>query len=257
MTPFRLANLELPPSGIVVGSGDMRSDRLEWIQSAERWSAIFYHHSNAVGVDAHTFAVQPGDVVMVPPGSRGSHARVEDDTHHWVITFILPGTAGDLSAIPLHVENMERFMPDLERAAARILLDARPLRAFAWNLMWAVARDKSVARVREELYAAEAFILKHLADPLSVPEIAEAAGKSQRQLLRAFREEHGSTIQEFIRRKRVREATRLLSTTSVPVKEVGQRVGVADLQAFNKLIREETGLSPRAFREKSFAERDV
>jgi AraC-like DNA-binding protein len=180
---------------------------------------------------------------------------VGGDTHHWVHIYRLPGTSNDVTAIPLHYKGTQRFQQDLERAAARLFIDPRALKAFAWNLMWAVGRDSAFARTREELYAAEDYIQKNLSGHLIVSDIAEASGKSPRQLLRTFREEHGMTIQEYIRHRRVREATRLLSTTRTPVKEVASRVGVPDLHAFNKLIREETGLSPRRFREKSMEDR--
>lgn len=251
MVPYRLASLEEPPSSIAVGSGDLREYRLEWIQPVDRWAAVFYHHRNAVSVDAHHFAVEPGDLVFFPPSSRGCHSRVDDDTHHWFLLYVLPGPGVDLTAIPLHVKGVERFQLDLERAAARISIDPKPLRAFVWNLMWAVGKNPAVSRSADELYAAENYILKHLGESLTVQAIADAAGRSPRQLLRAFRHEHGTTIQEFIRRRRVQEATRLLSTTQTPIKEIASRVGVPDLQAFNKLIRVESGLSPRQFREKS------
>lgn len=257
MAVFRLANLGMPPSSIAIGSGDFPETWLEWIQHPDKWAAIFYHHSNAVSIDAHTFVVEAGDAAFFPPGSRGAHARVGEGTHHWAIVFELPGRSGNLTAIPLHYRGIERFQQDLERAGARLYLDARALKAFAWNLMWAVGRDKAVARAREELYAAEEFILRNLSSQISVANIADAANRSPRQLLRAFRQEHGMTIQEFIRRKRVREATRLLASTGLAPKEIATRVGVANLQAFNKLVREETGLSPRAFRTKVLSDQDV
>lgn len=248
---YRLATLEEPPLNVAVGSGDLREYRLEWIQPPDRWAAVFYHHRNSVSVDAHTFAVEPGDLVFFPPGSRGCHSRVDDDTYHWFLLYLLPGPGKDLTAIPLHVKGVSRFQVDLEQACARISIDPRPLRAFIWNLMWALGKNPAVARSADELYAAENYILKHLDGALTVQAIADAANKSSRQLLRSFRHEHGVTIQEFIRRKRVQEATRLLSTTATPIKEIAARVGMADLQAFNKLIRTETGLSPRNFRERS------
>jgi AraC-like DNA-binding protein len=56
------------------------------------------------------------------------------------------------------------------------------------------------------------------------------------------------TVQEFIRAKRVQEACRLLSTTDRTIKSIAAAVGVPDLAQFNKLIRAETGTSPRKFR---------
>ncbi len=58
----------------------------------------------------------------------------------------------------------------------------------------------------------------------------------------------GRTVPDFSRAKRVQEACRLLSTTSRTIKSIAGAVGVPDLAQFNKLIRAETGTSPRKFR---------
>lgn len=243
-----MACLAEPPSLLLLGDGELRSERLEWAQPLDRWTVLYYQHCNAVTVNAQTYLVEPGAMVFYAPGVKATHARVDEGTNHFFMTCNLPGNDGSRSAIPTHCPHMERVLPDMMRAAYRISDDRRPGIAFAWNLFWSVAQSAAVFRQHEELYAAESWIFQHLSDRFSVRDVAAVVDLSPRHLLRAFREEHRMTVQEYVRQKRVQEATRLLATTRSPVKEVAIKVGIPDLQQFNKLIRQETGASPRQFR---------
>jgi AraC-like DNA-binding protein len=248
MERFRLAILELSPTRISIGDGDLTRDMIEWVEPIDRWRAIYYHHGNAVALDGTLTTIEPDTIVFFPPGIHGAHTRVGDDTYHHYLSFNLPATEGARLAIPLVVPNMSRILPDLRRAAERVSSTPRPTIAFAWNLVWSVALNPAVIRGRHELYAAEDWIMSNLNRRFSVPELAAAVGTSPRTLLTAFREEHRCTVQEYVRRKRVQEAGRLLASTNSSIKEIAFRVGIPDLQAFNKIIRMELGCSPRAFR---------
>ncbi len=222
------------PTFIFIGDGDLTIERAEWVQPFDRWTAIYYHH--------------PNTLVVFAPGVRATHARLREGTYHHFITFNLPAAKGTIAAIPSVVHPASDYLASLNRAAQRIADDRRPAVAWAWNFVWSIAQNPAVSRSRAELYAAEEWIFRHLGRRFAVAELCEAVGLSQRHLLRAFRQEHRMSIQEFVRSKRVMEAARLLTTTELPVKEIAVRVGIADLQAFNKAIRTETGVSPRAFR---------
>lgn len=245
---FRFANLSLPPDWVTIGAGDLTSERVEWVQRLDRWSAIYYQHDNVVGLDGAEIPVTAGTILIFAPGVRGSHAKTREGTQHHFITYNLPGKVAHTAAIPLLNPGMERVFPDLVRAMERIGDDKRPALAFAWNLMWSIARNPGVVRSRKELYVAEEWIFSNLGEKITVPEIAQVAGVSPRHLLNSFQREHGTTVQEFVRRKRVQEAVRLLTTSRLPIKAVASRVGIPDLQLFSKTIRLYTGCSPRAFR---------
>ncbi|MDF9815002.1 transcriptional regulator GlxA family with amidase domain [Streptomyces sp. SPB162] len=98
--------------------------------------------------------------------------------------------------------------------------------------------------------AAIAHIESHLADPLTVPGIARAAGVSHNHLTRLFRAATGDTVVAHIRRRRLERARHLLVESTLSIAAVAASVGIADLQAFNKACRRELGASPRAVRER-------
>src|SRR5262249_40884754 len=94
----------------------------------------------------------------------------------------------------------------------------------------------------------EAFIRQNLSRRIGVGEVADATGLTGRHLLRLFRSAHNTTVLDFMRQARVREASRLLLETDQSIKSIASRVGYTDLQEFNKLMRSATGASPTAFR---------
>ena len=243
------ARLHWPPTFINVGHEVLQESRREFAQGVDRWLLMYYEHRNAVSVDSHTYLVEPHNGVLFPPGSVGRHGRVGADTMHWYVGFNLPATEGNRYALPLFIPDLQPHLEQLKKATDLVGVDLRPGFSFVWNLMFSISESETMLREHAEIYAAEEFILENLNRSVSVDEIANAAGLSSRQLLRIFRKEHGLTVQEFIRTKRVQEATRLLVGSNISVKEIANRVGVSNLQQFNKLIREATGSAPRAYRD--------
>ncbi len=243
------ARLGSPPNRVYAGDGEFRENRQQWLQPPDLWTLIYYHHRNVVTINARTFPVSAESVAIFAPGVRGGHTRIGDTTPHMFVSFNLPAAEGRRSAIPAYVPDGPIHFPMFRRAVDRISSDGIPATTFSWQFMSFVSLDASLLRDSEALYAAEEYILRHLGDDLRVPDIAEFAKVSPRQLLRMMREEHRLTVQEFVRKKRAQEACRLLSTTSKPIKLVAQQVGIPDLAQFNKLLKAETGAPPRVFRE--------
>lgn len=250
---YELAFLEQPPSSLLVGDGNLTDEHREWMQLRDRWSIFYYHHPNVITIGTQTYALDAGDMAFYPPSSRASHAHIGAGTHFEFFSFKLLSTSGARAAIPHVARNMERILPDLRRASARIVDTPYPAIAYVWHTLWAVGQTTSVLRGQEVLYEAEAYILRHLEEKIVIPDLCEELKVSQRKLLAAFRSEHGVSVQEFILRKRVQEASRMLIGTTIPIKEVAAKIGIFDLQHFNKLIRSSTGKSPRTIRDLSVA----
>ena len=122
-------------------------------------------------------------------------------------------------------------------------------------MLWLAARVQRPAVVstrasqaERALARAEEYLDRRLAQPLSVPRLAEVVGLSQSHLARCFRARHGVTIPRYLLTRRVELAQQLLITTDLSIREIGRRVGWPDPQRFNKQFRRITGRSPSAFR---------
>lgn len=85
---------------------------------------------------------------------------------------------------------------------------------------------------------------RRIDDPLSMDELAEAAGYSRRHLERLFRDSVGKTPGEFYRGLRLDRGRNLLSTTNLTLLEVATACGFATVSHFSKSFRARFGTAP-------------
>lgn len=92
------------------------------------------------------------------------------------------------------------------------------------------------------------YIVAHLADELSVAELAARFYITPNYLSRIFRQTSGEGCNEFIVRKRMEKAKSLLSGTLMRAYLIADAVGYADKNYFSLAFRRYTGLSPTEYR---------
>lgn len=94
------------------------------------------------------------------------------------------------------------------------------------------------------LVATVTLMNRHLDEPLSMDELAAAAGYSRRHLERLFREAVGKTPGEFYRGLRLDRGRNLLSTTDLTLMEVAMACGFSTVSHFSKSFRARFGVAP-------------
>jgi transcriptional regulator GlxA family with amidase domain len=104
------------------------------------------------------------------------------------------------------------------------------------------------ADVHPAFQAASRAIEVSLGSTVAIPTLASAAGVSHNHLIRLFRKHAGTTIADYVRRRRADRAMHLLTQTTLAPKAIASMVGLPDLQQFNKLVRRAFGRSPRQLR---------
>ena len=92
------------------------------------------------------------------------------------------------------------------------------------------------------------YIQEHLSEKMSLSEIADYVELSEIHTSRLFKKEMDMRLTEYINTRRIEKAKELLAATDVKIKEVAEKVGIADQLYFTKVFKKETGLSPREFR---------
>lgn len=83
---------------------------------------------------------------------------------------------------------------------------------------------------------------------LSLVEMAREAGLSTFHFLRVFSAVLGVTPHQYLVRTRLRRAAKLLAGADMPVTEVAQESGFADLSNFVRTFHRAAGMPPRRFR---------
>lgn len=101
--------------------------------------------------------------------------------------------------------------------------------------------------------AAVAFIGERLAQPLGVEAIAAAAGVSRRTLEVRFSARLGTTLNRFLRQRRLERAKALLLDPNLSVQEVARLSGYPSPSHFCAQFREATAATPAVWRQQAAA----
>lgn len=99
-----------------------------------------------------------------------------------------------------------------------------------------------------ELARAVGYALDRLGTPLSLAQAAQAAGVSERTLLRRFADEIRMSWREFLARARMIRAMELLEEQAPQVIEVAYATGFESVSAFSTAFRRFTGETPSQYR---------
>ncbi len=94
---------------------------------------------------------------------------------------------------------------------------------------------------------AMAYIHQNYTEPISRSDVAAHVGLSERHLTRIFHQEVGMTLVTYLNRYRVRQAKALLDSGAKGITEIAIEVGFSSSTYFNRIFREEVGVSPRAY----------
>lgn len=104
--------------------------------------------------------------------------------------------------------------------------------------------------VRNEiLMSALHYIDDHYQTDFSANELAAASGVSQQYLGRIFRQTMNATPTEYIMKRRLREAVRLLIETDQSIAEISRMCGFANSGYFCTVFRKIIGMTPSAYRD--------
>ena len=94
-----------------------------------------------------------------------------------------------------------------------------------------------------------AYILAHLEQALSLVELAAVVQMSPAHFARLFKGATGQTPHQYVITCRMERAKHLLTETTVPLHEIGARVGYADQSHFTALFRQYVTTTPKAYRD--------
>jgi AraC-like DNA-binding protein len=103
-------------------------------------------------------------------------------------------------------------------------------------------------RQRLDMHRLDNYIEHHLAGRLSVGDLARQACLSKAHFRRRFREQAGITPWQYVRRKRLEAARRLLDASRLPLTEIAALTGFSNQSALSHACRDTFGHSPSRLR---------
>src|SRR5258707_12041261 len=92
------------------------------------------------------------------------------------------------------------------------------------------------------------FIESHLADELTLDEIAGVAGISRFHMVRAFAAATGLSVMRYVRARRLSEAARALAGGAPDILKLALDADYGSHEAFTRAFRDHFGVTPEAVR---------
>lgn len=204
------------------------------------------------GRDGHR-ELEAGDVVVGRAFDRYGCRHPRHTRGNNLLVGLSPG-ALDSDEAPIF-ERETVTVPGLERRIRRTLAaqDADAFDSLVFELVDDVARrshdDERQVGSRIRMQRAKRFIEHHAADPIGLRDIADSIGLSTFHTLRQFRRAFGLTPHDYLARRRLREAMRLLARDRTGIAAVAKAVGFPDAAYFSRFFVRCTGVTPTAYRE--------
>lgn len=219
------------------------------------WALHVYRYSGKLEVNQHDYPLQEGCISLIPPGVKATWYFPEHAPHYYVHFFLRPSKE---KSIPLPVVQSlgQNFIPFCDRFEEIITAFQSSPRHGAirlWPLLLDCAQLPAQETITSDaLHPTLQMALVIIRDELRTARlctIAQIIGVSQSHLNYLFKKEFGATLHDYVHKERIKRALHLLKNSRLNIKSIAYECGFSDLQYFNKIIRGETGLSPRAYHE--------
>lgn len=92
------------------------------------------------------------------------------------------------------------------------------------------------------------YLEAHFDEPLTLDDIAEEMHISRYSLCHYYKEKCKTTVMEQLKSIRIEKAKQQLRLSNASIDEIGKNCGFASPSYFGKIFRQETGYSPREYR---------
>lgn len=104
--------------------------------------------------------------------------------------------------------------------------------------------EYNLNRLQPALY----YVLKNYADDIKTTDMATLCSMSSSYFSRLFNKVMGLNFNDYVNQIRIKEAEKLLSTTTLNVTEISTRVGFNTTSYFIKLFKQTKGTSPKQYK---------
>lgn len=147
-------------------------------------------------------------------------------------------------AVSPQVQNCLRLLKPHPHGSESVALHYASVALKSLSVLMASTEELPSLRDRELADNALTYMQKHLADRLTLDELAAELFVSKSTLGKAFRAAEGTGVLEKLAQLRMEKATELLTSTSLSVGEIATHVGYAHQSSFTAAYRRHYGISP-------------
>ncbi len=225
-------------------------------RTAEKFEIEFYlEDGNETFADAHAYRIRKGYVQIAKPNQvRYSHLPFKT----MYLKFCVDGELSRrLYEAPEYFQsNHPEQMADIwdtiillnESADNPLLLYSRLLALLDLVLCDSELPRLPYANSYRIVKKAKEYMERHYAESIRLSDVAAAVNLSPIYFHNVFTGTCGCTPHEFLTRKRIAEAKRLLWDPAVSLPEIAERCGFGCQQYFSKIFKKNTGTPPGKYR---------
>ena len=246
--------LALPPDIVYSGVGRHGgAERSHFYKLDELWALHIYNYDGLLETQGRAYPVQKGSISLIRPGIGFQHSWFCPESVHVYYLFKLTEPSTEWGTIPV-IQNLHPASPGYFEfqadAATRFMRERARATARLWEFLFSITipeRNLSL-QIPDPVRKALNEMERNLHQKIRASELARSVGLSHNQLCRLFRKHMGKTVLEYLADLRWKRVLRLLTNTQIPSKQIAYDFGFSDLSHFNKFVRMQGGLSPRALR---------
>lgn len=159
--------------------------------------------------------------------------------------------------LPRQSEAGRLYAEVLRRFQERAFQDPMHESMLLYELLMALWRDAAkIPAERDPVQFAMEYIERRYHRPITMEEVARAAGLSREHLTRELKRQWGQPPGKRLRELRLQAGRDLLLHTTAPIEAIGPHCGYADPDAFARAFAQRFGLAPAKYRQK-YLERNV
>lgn len=231
--------------------GDRPTPR--YVQESGLWSLHVYLYHGELRIGDERQAIRPGTMALAPPDCTLEYHLNGRSEHFYALFNAAPVPPVSVPAmIPLG-EQREKVCAEFREMIAVGATNKLRAEVKLWDLLLFASEGENAGSATSQpshpaVQRALRLIEERLSETIDIATLADDTGLSHSHLIRLFRAHIQCPPVQYIARRRMEIAANLIKHTSMPVKDVAQQVGIADLHQFNKMFRRYTGLAPRAWR---------
>ena len=218
-----------------------------------------------LGTAAPDVRALPGTTTLVRPATLHDYG-VEPKLQHWHFLYahfhpradwqpllVWPEAAEGIGQIRSEPQVCDRITAALRDCVRHDAGTERNRELLAMNaletaLLHCDTQHPAVPALDPRLHAALELIQDRLVDDLEVSRLAAVSSLSVSRFAHLFRSQLGVSPQQYVERRRLESAARLLDLGDRPVGAIAHDVGFSDPLYFSTRFRRWYGLSPRSYR---------
>lgn len=210
-----------------------------------------------------TYRLKKGQGFLIEPDYQVTYISDKDNPWVYVWTGFSGREAGKmLHAIGLSQENpiftckegdkLEKYVFDMLAHNYSNQADSYRLTGMLYLFLSVIARSQQLKMETPSgntyVNHAVAYIQNHYSIPVSIEEISDYVGINRSYLSSLFKEYTGMPPVKYLQNFRITRAQHMLTVTDISVESIALSCGYQSPEAFHKIFRQLTGMSPKAFR---------